>query len=75
MPNYAKMFGTVRKCAKLCTTVSEIKLYSFSTAENDLCLNVQKYATLFKTEPICDKSVQNIRNLPTWTQFDTVLHI
>ena len=50
---------------KLCTTVSEIKLYLFSTAENDLCQIVQKCATLFKTVPTCDISVQNVRNLPT----------
>ena len=47
-------------CAKVCETVSEIKLYLFSTAENDLCQTVQKCATLFKTVPICDKSVQNV---------------
>ena len=55
----------MRKCAKLCTTVSEIKLYLFSTAENDLFQTVQKCATLFKAVPICDKSVQNVRNVPT----------
>ena len=57
VPNYAKMSWCVQKCAKLCTTVSVIKLYLFSTAENDLCQTVRKCATLFKTEPICDKSV------------------
>ena len=63
VPNYAKMFWCVRKCAKLCTTASEIKLYLFSSAENDLCQTVQKCATLFKTVPICNISVQNVRNL------------
>ena len=32
-------------------------------------------ATLSKTVPICDKSIQNVRNLPTRAQFGTVLHI
>ena len=43
------MFWSVRRCVKLCTTVSEIILYLFSTAEYDLCQTVQKCATLFKT--------------------------
>ena len=59
---------------KLCITVSKIILYLYSTAENDICQTVQKCATLFKTVPICDKSVQNVRNFPTWAQFGTVLH-
>ena len=49
-----------------------MKLYLFSTTENDLCQTVQKYAALFKTVKICDKSVQSVRNLPTRAQFGTV---
>ena len=56
VPNYAKMFWSVQKCAKLYTTVSDIKIIFILTV------------------PICDKSVENVRNLPTWAQFGTVLH-
>ena len=44
------------KCAKLCTTVSEIKLYLFSTAE-------MIYAKLCKSVPHCSKLCQSVMNL------------
>ena len=41
IPKHSEVCKTVRNCAQLCTTVSEIKLYLFSIAENDLCPTVQ----------------------------------
>ena len=37
-------------------------------------LNCAKCAKMCKIVPICAKPVQNVRNLPSYAQFGTVLH-
>ena len=41
-------------CVLHCVQLSKIKLYLFSTSDNELYQTVEKYVTRFQTVPICD---------------------